>query len=163
MELVNLLPLKSLLTKDVELGTGKTENVLPALITGSSIIMEFVYQFLINVKLSIDQEPVFHAMKDITWLMELANLLQLRSLQILVVELGIGRTENALPAQTTGFSITMEFVYQFLINVKLSTDQEPVFHATKDIILRMELVNLPPLNILVMQVAVFGTGITENA
>ena len=95
--------------------------------------------------------------------MELANLPPLKSLQILDVELGIGKTENVLPAQTTGFSIIMEFVYQFPINVKLSTDQEPVFHAIKDIISRMELVNLPPLNILVMQVAVFGTGITENA
>ena len=89
-------------------------------------------------------------------------MLPLRNLQILDVELGIGRTENALPAQTTGFSIIMESVYQYLINAKPSTDQELVFHATKDIISRMELVNLPPLNNLVMLVAVSGTGMTEN-
>ena len=56
----------------------------------------------------------------------------------------------------------MESVYQYLINAKPSTDQELVFHATKDIISRMELVNLPPLNNLVMLVAVSGTGMTEN-
>ena len=64
--------------------------------------------------------------------MELANLPPLKSLQILDVELGIGKTENVLPAQTTGFSIISEFVFLSLIIVKLSIDQELVSHAMKD-------------------------------
>ena len=50
----------------MEFGTGKTENVLNAPITGSSITLDIVFPSLTNAKLSISQEPVFHAMKDIT-------------------------------------------------------------------------------------------------
>ena len=64
--------------------------------------------------------------------MELANLPPLKSLQILDVELGIGKIENALPAQTIGYSIISEFVFLSLIIVKLSIDQELVSHAMKD-------------------------------
>ena len=48
------------------------------------------------------------------------------------MELGTGRIENVLNAPTTGFSITLENVFPFLINAKLSIFQEPVFHAMKD-------------------------------
>ena len=119
--------------KDVELGIGKIKNAWLAQITGSSIISVFVFLYLIIAKHLTDQELVSHAMKDITWLMELANLPQLKSLQILDVELGIGKTENVLPAQITGYSIISEFVFLYLIIAKLLIDQEPVFHAMKDI------------------------------
>ena len=63
---MNLPPLKSLLIKDVELGTGKIENVLLAQTTGSSTTKENVFPYLINAKHSTDQELVFLAMMDTT-------------------------------------------------------------------------------------------------
>jgi hypothetical protein len=49
-------------------------------------------------------------------------------------ELGIGPTKNVLPAQTTGFSTPMEFVFQFLIYANITMPQEPVLHAMLDTI-----------------------------
>ena len=66
MVFVNLHPLKNHQILDVELGTGRTENVLLAQTTGSSITTECAFLSLINAKLSISQELVSHVMKDIT-------------------------------------------------------------------------------------------------
>ena len=59
-------PLKNHQILDAELGTGRTENVLLAQTTGSSITTESAFLSLTNAKLSISQELVSHVMKDIT-------------------------------------------------------------------------------------------------
>jgi hypothetical protein len=45
-------------------------------------------------------------------------------------EIGTGKTKNVFNVQITGYSITMEFVFQFQINATLTIDQETVLHAT---------------------------------
>ena len=94
--------------------------------------------------------------------MESVHLPPLKNHLMKDVELGIGKIENVWLALTIGSSITMDSVFPYLTNARPLTSQELVFHATKDIISRMELVNLPPLNNLVMPVAVSGTGMIEN-
>ena len=79
------------------------------------------------------------------------------------VEPGTGRIENVLPAQITGSSTTPDTVFQFQTNAKLSTSQEPVFHATKDIILKMELAFLPLSKDHLMLDVVSGIGTRESA
>jgi hypothetical protein len=64
--------------------------------------------------------------------MVLANVLPRRNLLILDVELGTGRTEDALLAQTTGSSIMKVLVFLFLISAKPLTDQVLAFHAMRD-------------------------------
>ena len=95
MEFANLLLLRNLLMRDVEPGTGKPENVLPALITGFSIKWENACPSQICARPSIGQEPALPATKDTTSSTELVNWPLLRSHQMRDVELGTGRTENA--------------------------------------------------------------------
>ena len=128
----------NLLMKDVELGTGKTKDVCNAQITGSSMDSENVFLFLINAKPSIDLEIVSHAMRVTTSSWEDASLLLLRNLKMKVAEPGIGKTENALLAQITGFSMGLENVFPFQTNAKLSTHQEIVFLVMKDTTLKTE-------------------------
>ena len=65
--------------------------------------------------------------------MELANLLPLKNLQILDVELGTGKIKNVSPVQITGSSIISVFVFLYLIIAKHLTDQEIVSHVMMDI------------------------------
>ena len=163
MESASLPPLKSLLMQDAEPGTGRTENVWPAQTTGSSTTLEFVSLSQINVRLSTGQEPVFHAMKDTTSTMEFVNSLQLRNLLMRDVEPGTGKSENALPALTTGSSTKWENACPSQICARPSIGQEPALPATKDTTSTMEFVNLPLLRSHQMKDAEPGTGRTENA
>ena len=161
MESVNLPPLKSLQTKVVELGTGKTENVLPVQTTGSSTIMEFVSLFLTNARPSIVQEPVFLATLDTTLKMELVFLPQLKLHLMSDVVSGTGTRENALSAQTTGSSTT-ECVSLSQISAEIMTLQELVFHVMKDTTLSWEDVNLQLLKNLQIKDVELGTGKTKD-
>ena len=147
----------------MELGTGRTENVWPALTTGFSTTLEFVSLSLTNAIPSIGQEPVFHAMKDITSIMEFANLLLLRSLLMRDAEPGTGKPENALPALTTGSSTKWENACPSQICARPSIGQEPALPATKDTTSSTELVNWPLLRSHQMRDVELGTGRTENA
>ena len=163
MEFAFLPLLRSLLMRDAEPGTGKPENALPVLTTGSSTMLESVCPSQISARPSIGQEPVSHVMKDTTLTTEFASSPLLRNHPTWDVELGTGRTENVWPVPTTGFSTMLEFVCPYQINAKLSTGQEPVFHATRDTTSTMESVNWLPLRPLLTPGVVFGTGTTRNA
>ena len=126
MELVNLPPLKSLLIKDVELGTGKIKNVSDVQTIGFSTTSENVFQFLTNAKLSMPQELVNHATKDITWSMELANLLPLKNPLISDVVNGIGTTKFVLLVLADLSSTVPENVFPSMITVKNGTAMEIV-------------------------------------
>ena len=56
----------NLLILDVLNGTGIIKFVLNAQKIGFSMLMESVFQFLINVLLMMQMEPVSHASKDMT-------------------------------------------------------------------------------------------------
>ena len=56
----------SQLMQDAEPGIGITKSVLPALINGSSMLTEYVFQFLINAKLMMQVETAPNASKDMT-------------------------------------------------------------------------------------------------
>ena len=159
---VRLHLLKNLQMKDVELGTGKTKDVWNVQITGSSMDSENVFLFLINAKPSIDLEIVSHVMRVTTSSWEDASLLLLRNLKMKVAEPGTGKTENALLAQTTGFSTDLENVSPFQTNARLSTPQELVSLVMKDTTFKMELVSSPQLKSHLMLDVEFGTGKTEN-
>ena len=79
------------------------------------------------------------------------------------VELGTGRIENVLNAQTTGSSIMLDIVFPSLINAKPLTSQEPVFHVTKDIISKTEPAFLPLSKDHLMLDVVSGIGTRESA
>ena len=125
--------------------------------------MEFVYQFLINAKPLTIMELVYHVMLDTILEMELVNLPLLKSLLTKDVELGTGKIKNVSDVQTIGFSTTLENVFPYLINAKLSMLQEIVNHAIKDITSFLENVNLLPLKNLLTLDAVNGIGTRKSA
>ena len=162
MESVSSLPLKSLLTKDAEHGTGKIRDVLLAPTTGSSTTLVFVSQFLTNAKLLISQVLVCLAMMATDLTTESANLLPLKNLQTLDVELGIGKTRDVWPVQTTGSSTIWEFASLSLISAKHSTHQELASHAMMVTDSTTEPVSSPPLKNPPMKDAELGTGKIED-
>ena len=122
-----------------------------------------MYQFLINVKPLMQVEHVSHVMMDTILEMELVSLLLLKNLLTKDVELGTGKIKNVSDVQTIGFSTTLENVFPYLINVKLSMPQEIVNHAIKDITSFLENVNLLPLKNLLTLDAVNGIGTRKSA
>ena len=111
MELVSLLLLKNLLTKDVELGTGKIKNVSDVQTIGFSTTLENVFPYLINAKLSMPQEIVNHAIKDITSFLENVNLLPLKNPLTLDAVNGIGTRKSVLLVLTDLSSTAPEDVF----------------------------------------------------
>jgi len=174
MEFVFLPPLRKCQTKDVELGTGKIKSVWLAPTTGSSTNLENVSPSQTNAKLSTDQEPVNHATKDTTSVLENAISPPLKSPQTSDVVNGTGTTKSASPALTDLFSVTLEFASPSTITatngtivelapaamldttstkenvswvtlfVKNLTQMEPASLATPDTSVTMEAVSLFP-------------------
>jgi hypothetical protein len=125
------------------------------------------FQFLINARLTEMMVLVFHASRDTTLKKEPAFSHHSTTLNplTLVALPGIGTIKFVLLAPNNGLSMLIRFAFQFLTNVLLMPITEPVFHASRDTILRKEHVfslnsTMPSLLTLV---ALLGTGITKFA
>ena len=131
------------------------------------MLIKSVFQFLTNVLLMPITVLVFHASRDTILRTELAfsHHSTTPSLPILDAPPGIGIIKFALLALNNGFSMLIRFAFQFLTNAPPTVITEPVFHASRVTILRMEPVfslhsTMPSLLILDVPP---GTGITKSA
>ncbi len=90
-------------------------------------------------------EPAFHAIRDTTLRMVLAftQLSTMPSPLIPDVPPGIGIIKSAFHAQMDGHSTQIKPAFQFLTNALLMVTTEPVFHASRDTILKKEPVSSP--------------------
>ena len=136
MESVNSLhsTTLNLPTQDVLNGTGTIKFVLNAQNIGSSMLMEFVSQFLTNVLLMMPMEPVFHVIRDTILSTEFVNSHHSTTLNQLMqdVDHGIGITKSVLPAQKDGSSTPKTSVLQSVTNVKNTIILDSALHVTKD-------------------------------
>jgi hypothetical protein len=134
---------------------------------GLSTLIKFVYPFLTNVLLMPITVSASHVSRVMTLKKEPVSSLISTTLSPLIQDAppGIGTIKSALAAQRIGPSMLIRFAFQFLTNVLLMPITEPVFHASRDTILRKEHVfslnsTMPSLLTLV---ALLGTGITKFA
>jgi hypothetical protein len=149
------------------LGIGTIKFALLAPNNGLSSLIKFVYQFLTNVLLMPITVSASHVSRVMTLKKEPVSSLISTTLSPLIQDAppGIGTIKSALAAQRIGPSMLIRFAFQFLTNVLLMPITEPVFHASRDTILRKEHVfslnsTMPSLLTLV---ALLGTGITKFA
>jgi hypothetical protein len=149
------------------LGIGTIKFALLAPNNGLSTLIKFVYPFLTNVLLMPITVSASHVSRVMTLKKEPVSSLISTMLNPLILDVppGIGITKSALAAQRIGPSMLIRFAFQFLTNVLLMPITEPVFHASRDTILRKEHVfslnsTMPSLLTLV---ALLGTGITKFA
>ena len=77
---------------------------------------------------------------------------------------GTGITKNVLSAQTSGFSMLKESVFQYQTNAKFMLKTETVLNASRDTTLRKENASSLTLTMLIQLIldAGFGIGITKN-
>ena len=123
---------------DALLGTGTSKSVSNAQTTGFSTATKSVCLFRTNAQPSITLEHVLAASKATTSKTENAHKPQLCKFQTSDALLGTGTNKPAFSAQTTGFSMNMESVFQYPINAQLSIEVEPALLATRDTTLIME-------------------------
>jgi hypothetical protein len=149
------------------LGIGTIKFALLAPNNGLSTLIKFVYPFLTNVLLMPITVSASHVSRVMTLKKEPVSSLISTTLSPLIQDAppGIGTIKSALAAQRIGPSMLIRFAFQFLTNVLLMPITEPVFHASRDTILRKEHVfslnsTMPSLLTLV---ALLGTGITKFA
>ena len=133
---------QSHLTQDALPGIGIIKFVLLAQRIGPSMPIKFAFPSLINVKLTEITVPAFHASRVTTLKKVLAFSLHSTTPSLLIPDVppGIGTTKFALAAQRTGPSTLIKFAFQFLTNALLMLIMELVFHASRDMTLKKELV-----------------------
>ena len=119
--------------QDAVNGIGIIKSALPALINGFSTLMECVFQFLINVKPTLKMVTVLSVSRDTILRKDSASSLTsiMPDLLISDAEPGIGITKSVLPVPTNGFSMLMEYAFQFLTNAKLTLKTEIVPNASR--------------------------------
>ena len=119
---------------DAKIGIGITKSASLARTTGSSTLMESVFQFLTNAPHTLKTETVNHATKVMILRKENAFSLTSTMLSLLTLDvvLGIGTIKSASPAPTISFSMLMESVFQFLTNALLTKKMETALHALRD-------------------------------
>ena len=124
----------SLLTLAVPPGTGTIKSALLALTTGSSMLMESVFQFLISVPPMLKTEIVNLATKDTILRKESVSSLNSTMLSLLTLDVppGIGIIKSALPVLTIGSSMPMEFALQYPTNAENTLKMEIVLNALRD-------------------------------
>lgn len=117
----------------VLLGIGIIKNVSPAPNGGLSMLITFVFQFLINVKLVMNLVIVLHATRAMTLRMDnvFGHLTMKPNPLTLDVELGIGITVYVSPALMVGLLMMKKFALLFLINVRPMTRVALAPHVMK--------------------------------
>ena len=155
------------LTLDAPPGIGTIKFALLAPNNGLSTLIKFVYPSLTNALLMPITVPASHASRDTILRTELVFSHHSTTLSPLILDAppGIGIIKFALLALNNGFSMLIRFAFQFLTNAPPTVITEPVFHASRVTILRMEPVfslhsTMPSLLILDVPP---GTGITKSA
>jgi len=130
----------SLPIQDVPHGIGTTKFAFPAPNNGLSMPTKSAFQFPTNAQLTLIMEPASHASRDTIFRMEPVYSHHSTTPSPLIQDVltGIGIIKSVFHALRTGFSMEIRNASQYLTNALLTLIMEPVFHASRDTILRTE-------------------------